>query len=94
MRWIKPRDVSVHEHGPVTPHAVNPDIRFAEAYPADGETPRVRVMQALICARYLGRPDEARAALVRIGGGLSDPEQRGLAEDLARELGVSLLPEG
>ncbi len=67
---------------------------FAEAYPADGETPRVRVMQALICARYLGRPDAARAALARIGGGLSDPEQRGLAEDLARDLGVSLPPAG
>jgi membrane associated rhomboid family serine protease len=67
---------------------------FAEAYPADAETPRVRVMLALIWARYLGRPEAARTALARLGGALSDPEHRGLAEDLARELGVRLPTPG
>lgn len=59
---------------------------FALEYPDDSETPRVRVMLALLSLRYLSDPDAARKALEFPLETLVDPEQRELARSLAAEL--------
>lgn len=63
---------------------------FAAVYPEDGETPRVRVLLALVCARYLKDSARARRALAGAREGRLDAEQRALAEELWAEL----TPEG
>lgn len=67
-------------------HAADAYERFAESYPTDPESPRVRVMLALIAARYLKQRDRAKAALAGIRDKLTDPDQHALAMELREEL--------
>ncbi|MBL8762787.1 MAG: rhomboid family intramembrane serine protease [Phycisphaerae bacterium] len=59
--------------------------RFARGFPRDMETGRVRLMLALVLARYLNRPAEARAALEGLDELLTLDHQRSLAKDLRVE---------
>lgn len=60
--------------------------RFLEAYPRDGEAPRVRLLLAVLCARYLGDAARARELLASLRGTLGGAEAA-LAGELEREVG-------
>ena len=55
----------------------------------DHEMPRVRLMLALLYARYLNRPADARAMLHDLLPHLSDADQRQMAQTLQDELAVA-----
>lgn len=58
---------------------------FAAAYPKDSQTPHVRLLVALIFARYLADPAAAKAELDAARPTLTDPEDLALADQLALE---------
>lgn len=60
---------------------------FLAARKKDPEAPRVRLMLALVLARYLDRPADARPLLADLPQRLTDPDQSALAESLRAELG-------
>jgi len=60
---------------------------FLAARPKDAEAPHVRLMLALVRARYLDKPDEARPLLSGLDRALRDPEHSALARALAAEVG-------
>jgi membrane associated rhomboid family serine protease len=60
--------------------------KFAEAYPRDAETTYVKLMLALISARYVRQPMRARALLDEIGASLRTAEEREIAAELRGEL--------
>lgn len=55
----------------------------------DHETPHIRLMLALLYARYLARPADARAMLHDLAPQLTDDAQRELAQTLEEELGAA-----
>lgn len=60
--------------------------RFLDAYGNDPESARVRLMIALISARYLNDPLRAKQILRGLREALTDPDQRRLADQLVEEL--------
>lgn len=60
---------------------------FIEKHPRDPESPRVRLMLALISARYLNDPVRAKALLAEAKPMLTAPDQVSLADELLAELG-------
>lgn len=60
--------------------------RFIAAYPSDAETPRVRLMLAVVCARYLNDPVRAKTLLAEIDGRLNSDDEQALADTLSEEL--------
>ncbi len=61
--------------------------RFLGGFPNDAEAPTVRLMLALINARYLNDPVAARTFLDGLDGALARDEERTLARELMDELG-------
>jgi membrane associated rhomboid family serine protease len=61
---------------------------FLAAHSADPGAPRVRLMLALTCARYLGQPDRARRVLATITAPPTDADERALLESLRTEVGL------
>lgn len=61
--------------------------RYAEAYPGDNDTLRVKLMLAVTCARYLNDPVRAKTLLGEITDRLRTEEERDLARTLTQELG-------
>jgi len=59
--------------------------RFANAYPQDPESPRVRLMVGLIAVRHLRDKARAQLALGAIDVTPTDPELAALLEELKRE---------
>ncbi|HYE02713.1 MAG TPA: rhomboid family intramembrane serine protease [Phycisphaerales bacterium] len=60
--------------------------RFLEAYPKDAHAPSVRLMVALLSARYLNDPIRAKQVLGGLEPQLGDPRERDLARELLTEL--------
>lgn len=60
---------------------------FLRANPDDAESPRVRLMLALICARDLNDPTRAKELLKRCEGRLRTDDERQLWQTLTAELG-------
>lgn len=60
---------------------------FLKRHPADRQAPRVRLMLALISARYLNDPVHAKALLGEVQRQGVPEDCRGLAEELTNELG-------
>lgn len=61
---------------------------FLQRFPEDREASDVRLMHAILLARYLGDPASARALLARIDAFRLDADSAQLAKDLTDELGV------
>ncbi len=61
--------------------------RYVTAYPLDSETPHVKLLMALIAARYLGHAEKARTLINDALPKLRDEEQKGLAKQILEELG-------
>lgn len=61
--------------------------RFLDKYAADREAPRVRLMLALLDARYLNDPVAAKRLLAEVTPDELDDEHRGLRAALLEELG-------
>jgi membrane associated rhomboid family serine protease len=59
---------------------------FVEGYPSDPETPVMRLMLGLICARYLNDPVAAKRQISAALPNLPE-DQRGLAREILAELG-------
>ena len=59
---------------------------FLEGYPTDPETPVMRLMLGLICARYLNDPVTAKRQISSALPGLPE-DHRPLARELLAELG-------
>ena len=60
--------------------------RFLEAYPRDSHAPSVRLMVALINARYLNDPIRAKQILAGLDSKLDDDREKELARELVAEL--------
>ncbi len=60
--------------------------RFLEAYPRDRHAPSVRLMVALINARYLNDPIRAKQVLAGLDSELDDDREKELARELVAEL--------
>lgn len=61
--------------------------RFIEAYPSDSEAPGVRLMLALVNARYLNDPARAKTLLAECAGQLRTDAEQSLHETLSEEVG-------
>ena len=61
---------------------------FLASRAKDPESPRVRLMLALLLTRYLGRPGEARPLLEGLADSLNEESQKALASALADEAGA------
>lgn len=61
--------------------------RYVAAYPLDSETPHVKLLMALIAARYLKQAETARTLINEAMPKLKDEEQQGLAKQILEELG-------
>lgn len=62
--------------------------RYVAAYPLDSETPHVKLLMALIAARYLKQVEKARTLIGEAMPKLRDEEQQGLARQILQELGA------
>lgn len=60
---------------------------FVKKFPGDREAPRIRLLLALINARYLNDPVRAKALLRELGSAGLAEEHRALAATLEREIG-------
>ncbi|MCG3122406.1 MAG: hypothetical protein GIKADHBN_00793 [Phycisphaerales bacterium] len=63
--------------------------RFLDAYPRDNQAPHVRLILAIIAARYLHQSARARALLTETIPQLRDPEDVAIANDLLAELAAA-----
>lgn len=59
---------------------------FIERFPKDPEAPRIRLMLAVVCGRYLNDPIEAKRLLGDVQTALLSAEESALAEALRKEL--------
>lgn len=60
---------------------------FIKRYPSDREASQVRLMLALVNARYLNDPVRAKSLLAELNSQTCDDAQRRLAQELSAELG-------
>lgn len=67
-------------------HAVAAYERFIERYPADRETPRLKLMIALFSARYLNDPIRASTLLEELRDAPLDEPARNLARQLREDI--------
>ena len=67
---------------------------FLEKHSADREAPHVRLLLALVYAKYLDRPADARALLHDLPSRLTDTTERQLAQTLLADLPAAVEADG